>query len=145
MLVSQAWNGGHVVVTNHSCESWTSFVCKALFRLYLMGFCADTNNVTIQYSKTATAQNGNGAVGRIGYSELIPILTPEYLLPSQRIPVLPPTYSLPLRSEYLFTLRQSVARNIFGNRWRAASLRYRNRAEIAVLMCQPVLDIQTFR
>ena len=81
-----------------------------------MGFCADTNNVTIQYSKTATAQDGNGAVGRIGYSELIPILTPEYLLPSQRIPVLPPTYSLPLRSEYLFTLRQSVARNIFGNR-----------------------------
>ena len=63
--------------------------------------------------RTATAQNWNWAVGRIGYSELIPILTPEYLLPSQRLPVLPPTYSLRLRSEYLFTLRQIVARNIF--------------------------------
>ena len=31
--------------------------------------------------------------------DLIPVLTPEYLLPSQWIPVLPPIYSLPLRSE----------------------------------------------
>ena len=31
--------------------------------------------------------------------DLIPVLTPEYLLPSQWIPVLPPIYSLPLRSD----------------------------------------------
>ena len=55
MLVSQAWNGGHVVVTNQSRESWTSFLCKALFRLYWIGFRADTNNVTIQYSKNSNS------------------------------------------------------------------------------------------
>ena len=39
------------------------------------------------------------SVDREGLVNLIPVLTPEYLLPSQWIPVLPPIYSLPLRSD----------------------------------------------
>ena len=42
----------------------------------------------------------------------ISFLTPEYLLPSQWIPVLAPTNLLPVRSEYLFTLHQSVPYNL---------------------------------
>ena len=45
-----------------------------------------------------------GAVGVEGLVSLIPDLTAEYLLPSQRIPVVAAIYSLPLRSKYLFTL-----------------------------------------
>ena len=49
-------------------------------------------------------------------------------------------YLLPLRPEYLFTLHQSVAQNL-SNIWRStfkngASLRYRNSAEVTVLMCE---------
>ena len=33
-----------------------------------------------------------GAVGREGLGHLIPVLTPEYLLPSQWVPVLTPTH-----------------------------------------------------
>ena len=43
------------------------------------------------------------AVGREGLVPLIPMLTSEYLPPSQWVPVLAPNY-FPLRSEYQFTL-----------------------------------------
>ena len=49
-----------------------------------------------------------GAVGREELVNSIPVLTPEYLLPSKWIPVLAPTYSLP--SKYLLTLHQSMQR-----------------------------------
>ena len=62
---------------------------------------------------TATAQNWkksfthmehrSEAVGREGLVLLIPMLTSEYLPPSQWVPVLAPNY-FPLRSEYQFTL-----------------------------------------
>ena len=39
--------------------------------------------------------NSVGAVGREGLVHLIPVLTPEYLFPSQWVPVLAPTYLLP--------------------------------------------------
>ena len=48
----------------------------------------------------------------------IPVLNPEYLLPSQGIPVLAPTSSLLLRSEYLFTVHQSMAQNL-SDMWRS--------------------------
>ena len=44
------------------------------------------------------------AVGREDLVLLIPMLTPEYLPPSQWVPVLAPIY-FPIRSEYLFTLK----------------------------------------
>ena len=47
-----------------------------------------------------------GAVGREGLMNQIPVLTPEYLHPSQWNPVLAPN---PLRSRCLFTLHQNVA------------------------------------
>ena len=47
-----------------------------------------------------------------GFGELNPSLTPEYLLSLQWIPVLAPIDSLPLRSEYMFTLHQSMAQNL---------------------------------
>ena len=73
----------------------------------------------------------------------MPVLTPEYFLPSKWVPVLDPTYSLSLWFKYLFTLHQSVAQNhvryvalhLRGQRG-AASLCYINRAEITVLMCE---------
>ena len=90
-------------------------------------------------------QHPAGKVGREGLVKWIPVLTAEYLLPSQWIPVLTPTYALPLLSEYLFTLHSSVAQNLreisyvthhFRDRHVAASLRNRNRAKITVLMCK---------
>ena len=59
-----------------------------------------------------------GAVGREGLVNWIPFLAPQYILPSQWISVVAPTYSLPLRSEYLFTLRQTVAQNL-SDIWRS--------------------------
>ena len=44
----------------------------------------------------------------------IPVLTPEYSNQSHWVPVLFRTYSLLQRSEYLLTLHQSGARNLFG-------------------------------
>ena len=41
-----------------------------------------------------------------GLVHLIPVVTSEYLLPSQWVLVLAPTHLLPPRSEYLFTLRR---------------------------------------
>ena len=40
-----------------------------------------------------------GAVGRKGLVHLIPVLSPEYLLPSQWVPVLAPTYYADLATE----------------------------------------------
>ena len=40
------------------------------------------------------------------------VLTYKYFLPSQWAAVLAPTYPLPVLSEYLITLRQSVAQNL---------------------------------
>ena len=84
-----------------------------------------------------------------GFFELnIPVLTSEYFLTCQLVPVLAPTYSRSrsaiLQSDHLFTLHQSVAKSL-SDRWRstgfldwrcAASLRYRNCAEIIALMCE---------
>ena len=46
-----------------------------------------------------------GAVSREGLVHLIPVLSSEYLLPSQWVLVLAPTHLLPLLSKYLFSLR----------------------------------------
>ena len=60
------------------------------------------------------------------------VLPPEYLLPSQWVPGLAPIYVFLPRVEQVFTLQQTIARDRRG----AASLRYRNSAEITVLMCE---------
>ena len=85
---------------------------------------------------------------RVWWPKLGPILSPEYsLLPSQWVnPVLFAIllYSLPLWSEYLFTMHQSVLRSTvchvtlhFRDRSGACAVffRYRNGAEITVLIC----------
>ena len=56
--------------------------------------------------------------GREGLVNQIPVLTPEYLLPSQWIPDHAPCYSLPLRSEYLFTPHLSVTQHL-SDVWRS--------------------------
>ena len=127
-------------------------------RLCLYSFLADTKSYPVsgryheyeqQRHRTGASrshigiQHPAGKVGREGLVKWIPVLTAEYLLPSQWIPVLTPTYALPLLSEYLFTLHSSVAQNLreisyvthhFRDRHVAASLRNRNRANITVLM-----------
>ena len=40
-----------------------------------------------------------GAVGREGLVHLIPVLTPQYLLPFKWVPGLAPSYLLPRRAE----------------------------------------------
>ena len=140
MLVSQAWNGGHVVVTNHSCESWTSFLCKVLFSLYWISFRADTNNVTIRYSKNSnsTELKRSGWPNRVWWTYPNPhswIFTsvsansssPSHLFTS-------PTVRIPVH------IAPKCGKEHIRDRRRAASLRYRTRAEIAVLMCQLVVD-----
>ena len=63
------------------------------------------------------------------------VLHPEYLLPSQWVPGRAPIYVFLPRAEQMFRLQQTIARDRRG----AASLRYRNRAEITVLMCEQKL------
>ena len=63
----------------------------------------------------------------------VPVLTPEYLLPSQWILVLAPTYSLPVQSEYLLTLHQSVAQNLSDMR--------RSTSEIGAAQLRSVTEI----
>ena len=128
-------------------------------RLCLYSFRADTKSYPVsgryheyeqQRHRTGPSRSHTrikhpaGKVGREGLVKWIPVLTPEYLLPSQWIPVLTPTYALPLL-EYLFTLYSNVAQNLreiwyvtrhFRDRHVAASLWNRNRAEIAGLMCE---------
>ena len=91
-------------------------------RLCLHSFRADTKSYPVsgryheyelQRHRTGASrshvgiQHPAGKVGREGLVKWIPVLTAEYLLPSQWIPVLTPTYELPLLSEYLFTLHSS--------------------------------------
>ena len=81
-----------------------------------MAFCAGTKSYSV-YDEQRRHRTGTscshieyraGAVGREELVNSIPVLTPEYLLPSKWIPVLAPTYSLP--SKYLLTLHQSMQR-----------------------------------
>ena len=80
------------------------------------------------------------AVSPEGLVHLIPVLTSEYLLPSQWVLVLAPTHLLPLLSEYLFSLRRKEQKRIryvtihFQDWCGPASPRLRNRAEVTVLM-----------
>ena len=53
-----------------------------------------------------------GTVGREGLVHSIPVLTPEYLLPSWWVPVLTSTYLLPWWAEKVFTTHQSMAENL---------------------------------
>ena len=71
-----------------------------------------------------------------------------------RLPVFTPTHLLPLRFEYLFTLRRRGTERypVYDNPlqdWRGAALfRYKNRAEITVVMCDHVVfrvDARAFR
>ena len=64
------------------------------------------------------------------------VLPPEYLLPSQWVPGLAPIYVFLPRAEQVFTLQQTI---VLRDRRGAASLRYRNSAEITVLMCEQKL------
>ena len=61
------------------------------------------------------------------------VLSLEYLLPSQWVPGLAPIYVFLPRAEQMFTPQQTI---VLRDRRGAASLRYRNSAEITVLMCE---------
>ena len=87
-----------------------------MFTLQPMAFRAGTKSYSV-YDEQRRHRTGTscshieyraGAVGREELVNSIPVLTPEYLLPSKWIPVLAPTYSLP--SKYLLTLHQSMQR-----------------------------------
>ena len=67
-----------------------------------------------QVFHTHRTLNCTGAVGREGLVHQMPVLTPEYLLPSQGVAEVALIYSLPaLRSKYLLTLHhQIVAQNL---------------------------------
>ena len=71
-----------------------------------------------------------------------------------RVPVVASTHLLPVRFEYLFTLRRRGTETypVYDNPlqdWRGAALfRYKNRAEITVVMCDHVVfrvDARAFR
>ena len=64
-------------------------------------------NMNSNYTKLEQVVHTHRTSHREGLLTLIPVLTPEYLLPSQWIVVLALTYSLPPRSEYRFTLHKS--------------------------------------
>ena len=78
----------------------------------------------------------------------MPILTPEYLLQSQWVSDIAPTYSLSRRTEYVFTLHQSMAQNHlltkpiryvtlhFLDRRGSLSLRLRHRTATTALTCE---------
>ena len=53
-----------------------------------------------------------GTVSREGLVHSIPVLTPEYLLPSWWVPVLTSTYLLPWWAEKVFTTHHSMAGNL---------------------------------
>ena len=71
-----------------------------------------------QVVHTHRTLNCTGVVGREGLVHQMPVLTPEYLLPSQWVADVALTYSLPaLPSKYLLTMHhQSVAQNL-SNMW----------------------------
>ena len=113
-----------------------------MFTLYWRTFPVATKSYPIQYEQqrrgaaqvvhTHRISCQPGRLAETVWCTKFQVLPPEYLLPSQWVPGLAPIYVFLPRAEQVFTLQQTIARD-----WRgAASLRYRNLAEITVLMCE---------
>ena len=108
-------------------ETRTYAFIQAMFTLFRIAFRSDSkSNPVKQWHRTGTSRYTPGKSCRSSWPRgswwtKFPVLTPKYLLPSQRIPVLTLTYSLPLRSYYLFTLYQSVTQNL-SDMWRCTFL-----------------------
>ena len=94
-----------------------------------------------QHKSLIHIEHRASTVGREDLVDYIPVLTPKHSLPSHWVPVLAPTNLLPRRmcshrtKVWHKTYPICVTLHFRGRRG-ATSLRYRNRAEITVLMCE---------
>ena len=132
--------------------NWRKVFCgtnnRAMFTLYRKVFSADMKTCPVYYGqqryRTGTCRSHTSNIvperldDRVWWTET-PVLTPEFLTSVLADSSHRSYLFTPATVRYLLTLHQTVAQNP-SDMWRsnfefgAASLRYRNRAEIPVLM-----------